>query len=233
MTEIWAPKRIVIIGASGGIGGAVSNACEDRFPRSDIIGLSRKSSPKLDYADENTIRDAARHVGDLIDLVFVATGFLHNEDQKPEKSLRDLEADQLANAYLQNTIGPALVMKHFLPLMRRDKKSVLSILSARVGSISDNRLGGWYGYRSAKAGLNQMIKTASIEHGRRWKHGCVVGLHPGTVDTGLSKPFQGNVADGKLFTPDQSANYLLDVLEQIKATDSGKCFDWAGNEIPA
>ena len=159
---------------------------------------------------------AAEAVGKPLDLVIVATGLLHAEDGfGPEKSLRDLDADALARSYAVNTIGPALVAKHFLPLMRRDGKSVFAALSARVGSISDNGVGGWYGYRAAKAALNQMLKTASIEHARRWPEGVVVGLHPGTVDTGLSKPFQRNVADGKLFDAAYSAGAMLDVLDGL------------------
>ena len=123
--------------------------------------------------------------------------------------------------------------KHFLPLLKREGKTVFAALSARVGSISDNRIGGWYGYRAAKAALNQIIKTASIEHARRWPHSAIIGLHPGTVDTDLSKPFQRNVADGKLFTSEFSAQSMLQVIDGVTAHDTGKVFDWEGKEVPA
>lgn len=167
------------------------------------------------------------------DLVIVATGLLHADDFGPEKSLRDLDGARLARVFHVNTIGPALVMKHFLPIMPRERRCVFAAISARVGSISDNHIGGWYGYRSAKAALNQMIRTASIEQGRRYKQAIVMGLHPGTVDTPLSEPFQGNVSDGKLFTPDFSASHMLDVIEARTVADSGKVFAWDGEEVPA
>ncbi len=198
-----------------------------------VVRLSRSGPLRLDYAEPDTIAEAAGSIGGPLDLVIVATGLLHDGEFGPEKSLRDLDADALARSFAVNTIGPALVAKHFLPLMRRDGKSVFAALSARVGSISDNGVGGWYGYRAAKAALNQMLKTASIEHARRWPEGVVVGLHPGTVDTGLSKPFQRNVADGKLFDAAYSAGAMLDVLDGLSATDSGKVFAYDGSEVPA
>ena len=124
-----------------------------------------------------------------------------------------------------------MTARYFLPLLRRDKKSVFTALSARVGSISDNRIGGWYGYRASKAALNMILKTLSIEFGRRHKQAVILGLHPGTVDTTLSEPFQGNVPDGKLFTPEYSVEKLLAVIDKVDANDSGKLIDWAGKEI--
>ena len=225
-------RRCVVIGASGGIGSAFCDALE--ADGADVWRVSRGGEPALDYADPASVERAAEHIGGPLDLVIVATGLLHAEDgYGPEKSMRDLDADALARAFLVNTIGPALVARSFLPLMRRDARSVFAALSARVGSISDNGIGGWYGYRSAKAALNQMLKTASIEHARRWPQGIVVGLHPGTVDTGLSKPFQRNVAEGKLFDPDYSARSMLAVLDRLQPADTGKVFDYKGEEVPA
>ncbi|MFD0916575.1 SDR family NAD(P)-dependent oxidoreductase [Pseudahrensia aquimaris] len=228
----WSPSKVVIVGASGGIGSAFVEAAQSRYGQAQIIPLSR-SAGSLDYGDEGSICAAAEKIGAGVDLIIVATGLLHTPDFGPEKAMRYLEADNLAQTYLVNTIGPALVMKHFLPLMPRDDKSVFAALSARVGSISDNHIGGWYGYRSAKAALNQMIRTASIEHGRRWKESAVIGLHPGTVDTDLSKPFQSNVAEGKLFTADFAAEKMLDVIDGVGASATGKVFAWDGQEVPA
>ena len=132
-----------------------------------------------------------------------------------------------------NSFGPALVAKHFIPIMPRKRRGVLAMLSARVGSISDNQIGGWHAYRASKAALNMLVRNYAIEQRRRNEQFIAVSLHPGTVDTGLSKPFQSNVPGDKLFTPDQSAAYLLDVIENLSPEHSGKAFDWAGIEIPA
>lgn len=166
-----------------------------------------------------------------LDLVIVANGILHDEGLMPEKALRDLSAKNFHRVYEANTITPALIAKYFLPKLNRDQPSIFAALSARVGSISDNQLGGWYAYRASKAALNMIIKNAAIEVGRRNKHAIVVGLHPGTVNSDLSKPFQSKVADGKLFTPDYSAEKLLDVLGNLSPEQTGKCFAWDGKEV--
>jgi NAD(P)-dependent dehydrogenase (short-subunit alcohol dehydrogenase family) len=132
-----------------------------------------------------------------------------------------------------NTFGPALIAKHFLPIMPTDRRAIFAALSARVGSISDNGLGGWHAYRASKAALNMLIRNFAIEWARRNDQAVCVGLHPGTVDTGLSKPFQSNVPEDRLFSAKQSASYLLDVIERLSPADTGKVFDWAGKEIPA
>lgn len=164
-------------------------------------------------------------------LVIVATGLLHQGDRLPEKSYRELDPDWLAANLRVNAIGPALIAKHILPIMPKQGRSVFAILSARIGSISDNRLGGWYGYRMAKAAANQLVRTLSIEDKRRNDRSIIVGLHPGTVDTALSKPFQANVRPGTLFTPDRAASQLLDVIDGLKAPDTGRLFDFEGKEI--
>ena len=164
-------------------------------------------------------------------LVIVATGLLHNDNLMPEKGLRDITAKEMKKIFEVNIIGPALVAKHFIPLLPRTGKSIFAALSSRVGSISDNRLGGWHSYRASKAALNMMTKNIAIETARTHKEAAIIGLHPGTVDTNLSSPFQSNVKDGKLFSPEQFADYLLNVIDQASAADTGKILAWDGQEI--
>ncbi|WP_341207850.1 SDR family NAD(P)-dependent oxidoreductase [uncultured Sphingomonas sp.] len=215
--------RAVVVGAGGGIGAALADALAEEG--NDVVRLTRA---ELNLTDEPTIATAAARIGKA-DMVVVATGLLHDAEHGPEKALRDLDPVWLAKQYAVNAIGPALVAKHFLPILPRTGRSVFAALSARVGSISDNRLGGWYGYRASKAALNQLIRTLAIEDKRRNDRGIVVALHPGTVDTRLSKPFQQSGRD--LFQPDRAAVQLLDVLDALKPTDSGKLFAWDGVEI--
>ena len=165
--------------------------------------------------------------------MIVASGLLHDGAAlQPEKTWRSLTAEGLQRAFAINTIGPALVAKHFLPLLAQERKAVFAALSARVGSIEDNHLGGWHAYRASKAALNMLIRTLAIELARRNDHALCVGLHPGTVDTGLSKPFQGYVAKGKLFTPARAAGQLLDVLDGLSPGHTGGLFAWDGQRIP-
>ncbi len=229
-------KTAVIIGASGGIGGAMADVLEQEDQYSRIIRLSRgaKSPIKLELSSEDSITLAAKWLQDQgikPNLVFVATGLLHNGQQGPEKSMSDLNADWMQENYRVNAVGPALIAKHFLPLMPKNEVTIFAAMSARVGSISDNRLGGWYGYRAAKAALNMIIRNLSIEWARKNKRSIIVALHPGTVDTGLSKPFQSNVPPGKLFDSERAALQLLDVLDGLKPVDTGKIFAWDGEEI--
>ena len=224
--------RSIIIGSSGGIGGAFSRALSREYGTDTVTGLSRVSGD-IDLTDEASIAAAAARCAQMPppDLIIVATGMLHNDTAGPEKSLRDLHPAGLGQAFAVNMIGPALVAKHFLPLFSRDKRGVFAALSARVGSISDNRTGGWYGYRAAKAALNMTIRNLAIEWRRTHRQGICVGLHPGTVDTALSKPFQKNVTPDRLFTPDYAAEQMLGVLDGLLPDDSGKCFAWDGTEI--
>lgn len=215
--------RSVVIGASGGIGGALADALEARG--GEVVRLSR---PELDITDEAGIASIAARVG-AIDQLIVATGLLHDDEQTPEKSFRALDLAALARSFAVNAIGPALVAKHFLPLLPRDRRAVFAVLSAKVGSISDNRLGGWYVYRASKAALNQLIRTLSIELRRTHPLAVCVALHPGTVDTRLSKPFQRGVPD--LFTPERSAQALLAVLDGLTPDESGRLWAWNGQEI--
>jgi NAD(P)-dependent dehydrogenase (short-subunit alcohol dehydrogenase family) len=226
-----APRNAVVIGASGGIGAALVTAFrEEDVP---VRGFARSftGADHLDLTDEASIAAAATSLDGAPDLVFVATGLLHDRDHGPEKSASALDADWLARQYAINAIGPALVAKHFLPRLPKTGRCVFAVLSARVGSISDNKLGGWYGYRAAKAALNQFVRSLAIEERRRNDRAIVVALHPGTVDTGLSRPFQANVRADQLFTPGRAAAQLLDVIEGLKAPDSGKLFGWDGAEI--
>ncbi len=230
------PFDAVVIGATGGIGAAVCRLLHDDPGVGDVLALSRSSEPRLDLTDETSIEAAAARAAQLpnLRLVFAATGLLHDGDNvQPEKALRHLAPDAMARNFAVNTIGPALVLKHFQPLLPRDGKAVFAAISARVGSISDNRIGGWYSYRASKAALNMILKCAAIEIGRTRKEQIMLGLHPGTVDTGLSKPFQSNVPDGKLFSAEQSAGHMLNVIEGAKADQSGNVIDWDGKTVPA
>ncbi len=216
-------RRAAIIGSSGGIGAAFVSALA--ATGTEVHGLAR---PDLDLEDEASVAAAAARIGGPLDLVIVATGWLGTT---PEKAMRELSAATLARYFAVNATGPALVAKHFLPLLAKDRRAVFAALSARVGSISDNRLGGWYGYRASKAALNMLVKTLAIELTRSRPDALCVALHPGTVNTGLSKPFQRGVPD--LFTPERSARAMLDVLARLSPEDSGGCFAWDGNRIPA
>lgn len=235
--------NVVVIGAAGGIGQAfVQLLLEDvkvkavhAFARREIpLENPKLSKGFLDLQDEATIEKSALSASEnsKIDIIIVATGLLHQGDIQPEKSLRDIDPNCFAEIFAINSTGPALVMKHFLPHLNRDDKSVFAALSARVGSISDNQIGGWYAYRASKSALNMLLRTASIEVGRRYKKACVIGLHPGTVDTDLSEPFKKNVAENKLFTPEFSAQSLLKVINDVNEAQTGQVFDWAGENIP-
>lgn len=226
----------MVIGASGGIGAALEEALRDEGTFDRVYGFarSRAGDEYLDLEDEASITAAAAVVakGPAPTLIVVATGLLHADGHGPEKAMREFDPAWLARSFAVNTIGPALVAKHFLPLMTKGQRGVFAALSARVGSIADNKLGGWYGYRASKAALNMMLRTLAIEERRRNERSIVVGLHPGTVDTALSKPFQGNVQPGHLFDAGRAAVQLLDVIDGLKVPDSGKVFAWDGAELP-
>ena len=237
---------VAVIGASGGIGGAFVDALADCAHVDRLFALSRSASgpdrgkaawQPLDLEDEASIAEAAAAIKQTVGtlhLVIVAAGMLHQGDEvQPEKTWRSLDGPAMERVFRINTIGPALVAKHFLPLLARDRKAVFAALSARIGSISDNQLGGWHAYRASKAALNMLIKTLSIELARRSPDALCVGLHPGTVDTALSKPFQSAVPAKRLFTAPDSAAYLLRVLDRLGPEDSGHVFAWDGTRIPS
>lgn len=222
----------VVIGASGGIGAAVADRLEADARFSVVHRLSR-SGTRFDLEDEASVAEAAATVaaGPVPTLLFVATGVLHH-GHEPERSYRTMTVEHLLRDYRINTVGPALVAKHFVPLMPRDRRAVFAALSARVGSIGDNRLGGWHSYRASKAGLNMILRNLAIELGRTHAQAVVAGLHPGTVDTALSTPFQKGVAPEKLLTPARSAEAMLAVLDGLKPADSGGVFAWDGARVP-
>ena len=221
----------IVIGATGGLGAALAEALEARGEA--VIRLSRQSDPPLDLADDAAIAAAATALADRapIDRLLIATGLLHDDSVQPEKSIAAVDGAALDRYFRINATGPALAIRHFLPLMARDSPATIATLSARVGSIGDNRLGGWTGYRASKAALNQIVRTYAIELARTHLRLTLVGLHPGTVSTALSAPFQRAVPDGQLFTAADSAARLLAVLDGLSPADSGGCFDWAGQRI--
>ena len=222
----------VVIGASGGVGAAMVARLRDSGRFKEVIAFSRRSEPAVDLTDEASIEAAAAIVRSRgeVRLVFDATGFLHDEEFTPEKTWRQLDPEHLARAFALNATGPALLMKHFLPLLPRTGKSVFATLSARVGSIGDNRLGGWYSYRASKAALNMLMRGLAIELRRRNKQAICVALHPGTVDTRLSQPFAKEGLDVR--PPDTAAADLLAVIDQLGEDDSGGFFDHRGQAVP-
>jgi NAD(P)-dependent dehydrogenase (short-subunit alcohol dehydrogenase family) len=218
----------VIIGASGGIGAAIADLLQTDQQVARITRLSRATG--FDLTDPASIAAAAAALPAPPELVICATGVLHAEGLAPERDIRHLDAAAFARAFAVNATGPALVAQAFLPLLPRGRKTLFAALSARVGSISDNRLGGWHAYRASKAALNQILRTIAIEQARKNPDSIVLGLHPGTVDTGLSKPFQRNVKT--LFSPAESAAHLLRVIDGATPAVSGQLFDWQGEAIP-
>jgi NAD(P)-dependent dehydrogenase (short-subunit alcohol dehydrogenase family) len=230
---IFNPQNIAILGASGAIGSAFVNLLSKTYPNASLFAFSRNGEHGIDYGSEESISKAAELTvkEKPLDLVIVSVGILHDGVLMPEKSLRDLSAEKFHRIFEVNTITPALIAKYFLPKLNKEQLSIFAALSARVGSISDNQLGGWYAYRASKSALNMIIKNAAIEVRRQNKKSIIVGLHPGTVDSNLSKPFQGNVNEGKLFTPEYSAEKLLAVLKSLRLEQTGKCFAWDGKEI--
>jgi NAD(P)-dependent dehydrogenase (short-subunit alcohol dehydrogenase family) len=228
--ESFGPgARAAVIGASGGIGGALADALAADAAFAEVLRFSRRGALALDATDEASVAAAAAQAGAL-DLVVVAVGLLHDgPDFQPEKDLRALDAERLSRSFAVNAIGPALVAKHFLPLLPRRGRGVFACLSARVGSISDNTAGGGYGYRASKAALNMLLKTAAIETARKRPDHVILALQPGTVDTPLSKPFQG--AAKALMTPAESAAALLSVVDRARPAWSGGLYDWRGEAI--
>lgn len=235
-------KRALIIGR-GGIGSALVDALSasreyehlyvgSRQPRSR--GRPGETSLHIDILDEQTLASAACAVaseGEL-DLMVVATGLLHRGTSiRPEKSVRQIDRAAMSETFAVNTIGPALAAKHFLPLLATRRPAIIAFLSARVGSIGDNRLGGWHSYRASKAGLNALVRGFAIELARRNPEAIAVSLHPGTVDTHLSMPFQARIDPASIFSARESAAHLIDVIKGLTPGDSGGFFAWNGERI--
>ena len=231
----------MVVGAAGGIGRALIARLQTAPNFGHVVALSRRRPegwPKnaacswcaVDILDEASLAGAAEHAGrhGPVTRIIVATGLLHARGLAPEKSLRALDAAQMARVMAVNAIGPAVVAKHFLPLTPRDRPSVFAALSARVGSIGDNRLGGWFSYRASKAALNQLIHTAAIEHRRTHPLGVCVALHPGTVETALSIPFTATMPKARLFNPSAAAGHLLSVMDNLGPENTGGFFAWDG-----
>ena len=227
------PALAAVFGSSGGLGAAFVNALEQSGRFDAVIGLGRRGTPPLDLLDEDSIAEAAAALsaaGPPLRLVIDATGFLHGEGLAPEKSLSQLSAAHLAHAFAINATGPALLMKHCLGLLPRSGKSVFATLSARVGSIGDNRLGGWYSYRASKAALNQLVRTAAIELARSHRSAVCVALHPGTVASALSAPYAK--VGLEVQQPAVAAASLLAVIDRLTPDDSGGFRDWRGAVLP-
>ena len=228
------PASAIVIG-TGAIGQALVAQLQGRY--SQVLALGRRSEPAIHFEDETSIAAAAHWsaeqceaAGAPLRLLLVSSGFLHGAAGQPERSLRELQSGYLAHSFLVNALGPALLMKHFLPLLPRQGPCKAVFLSARVGSIEDNRLGGWYGYRAAKAALNQLVKTASIEQTRRNKQSSVVALHPGTVDSPLSAPFSKSGLEVR--SPAEAAGQIVQVIEALDAASTGGFIDYRGDRLP-
>ncbi len=241
MQSLAAGGSAVVVGASGGIGAALVSALLDDPGFDAVFAMARRFAAgsegrlhrlPIDVTDEASIARAAEQVSGPLRLVIVATGILHSDTLAPEKTYRALDAAALLESYRVNAVGPALVARHMLPRLDPSGRSVFAALSARVGSIGDNHSGGWHAYRASKAALNMIIRNLAIETARRAPGTLCVGLHPGTVDTALSEPFQRNVRPGTLFSAAHAAACLLSVVDRLTPADSGTVLAWDGSTIP-
>ena len=219
-------ERALIIGATGGIGAAIADALA---ARGVAVTRRSRSADGLDVTDEASISAVLGSLTGPFDLIVIATGKLDGAGNRPEKAISEVTAEALADQFRVNAIGPMLVLKHALPLLPKGAPSVLAVLSARVGSIGDNRIGGWHSYRAAKAALNQLIHGAAIELSRTHKQACAVCLHPGTVQTPFTAAYAGR--HRTVPAPEAAAN-LLSVIDTLTPAQSGRFFDYAGAEIP-
>lgn len=231
-------KNIVVIGGGGAIGGAFIRKLSKSYEGSCVYCFSSAKlnfenviCNSIDYNNEDSIFSSANLVPNDIDLIIVSTGILHSDGIMPEKSLNDITRHKLITLFNSNTVVPTLIAKHFIPKLSKSRQSSFCILSARVGSISDNYLGGWYSYRASKCALNMIIKSLSIELSRKNKLASIIGIHPGTVNSELSKPFQKNILENKLFSPDFAVENMIKVIKSLDCRQSGKIFAWDGSEI--
>ena len=243
----------LIVGATQGIGlgfvkallkqeniGTVFATYRKSQTSSELFSLQKQYSDRLqcirvDITQESQIADGVKQIQDSVKelhLAIYCVGVLHEGDLAPEKSLRQINADNLIYSFQVNSIGAVLLAKHLMPLFKKSGRSIFASISAKVGSIGDNRLGGWYGYRASKSALNMFLKTTAIEYSRRCPKTIVVALHPGTTDTRLSQPFQKNVPPGKLFPVEHTVNLLSKVISDLEPKDSGEFFSWDGSKLP-
>jgi len=229
--EKGAPFNALVYGASGGIGQALCDALGEDTRRAKCVALSR-SIDGVDITDERSLATAAARIadaGEKFDLIINAAGALEIDGAAPEKAFREIDAATMLRAFEINAVGGALFLKHFLPLLATDRRAVFATLSARVGSIGDNALGGWMSYRASKAALNQIVRCAAIEEKRRNDESVVIALHPGTIETPLTRQY----ARGKYTAPPaQAARNLLAVCAGAAPADSGAFFDYAGHPVP-
>ena len=231
-------EKVAIFGANGSIGRALCAHYQKdsnvyAFARNDFF-IDTNDIEKIlldDYKQETLLDSASSFENDFFDKIIVSIGILHDKDFMPEKRIEDFSSDQFLETIRVNTLIPTLIAKNFYKKLKKKDRSTLAFLSARVGSISDNRSGGWYSYRASKAALNMMVMNLSIELGRYNKELAVIGLHPGTVDSRLSQPFQKNLEDSKIFSADFSVLKLSSVIDSLNIEDSGRCFSWDGEEI--
>ncbi|MFK7881727.1 SDR family NAD(P)-dependent oxidoreductase [Roseobacter sp.] len=219
-------KKVLIIGASGGVGRAVATACEARGDR--VARLSRRDDG-FEITDETSVDAHLSALKDTFDFVLIATGALEIEGAAPEKSIKSLTAKAMLDQFAVNALGPALVLRHASDLLPRNSPSIVAVISARVGSIGDNRMGGWVSYRSAKAAVNQIVHTTAIELARTHKQTACVALHPGTVATPFTQKYLGRHPS---VSPQEAAQNLLTVVDGLGPDQTGRFFDWAGVEVP-
>lgn len=250
LTQTWQQGTVLIVGASQGIGlGFVQHLlADDRI--SQVFATYRQPTTAdallalqhpqlqclpLEATDEGEVAQLAAQLQAQkcsLDLVVNCVGVLHQGDLQPEKSLRQIDAKQLLHYFQINSIPAVLLAKHLQPLLRKEGRTVFANLSAKIGSIEDNRLGGWYGYRASKAALNMLLKTTAIEYSRKNPHTVILALHPGTTDTRLSEPFQRNVPPEKLFSVDRTVKQLLTIIDEATEADNGTFFSWDGSQLP-
>ncbi|OYU15744.1 MAG: short-chain dehydrogenase [Alphaproteobacteria bacterium PA4] len=228
LSSFTSGMHAVVIGARGGIGAALATLLEADDRVTQVSRLGRHTG--LDVTNPDSVTAAAAGLAAPPDLVICTVGLLHAPDLAPERALRQLDPAAMARSFAVNAIGPALIAQAFLPLLPRGRKTLFAALSARVGSIADNRLGGWHSYRASKAALNQLMRTMAIEQARRNPDSILLSLHPGTVDTDLSQPFHRSVP--ALLQPLQAARHLVDVINAATPDQSGQLLDWQGLVIP-
>jgi len=231
LSSLPSGYKALVIGASGALGSAFLTHLHNDPRCSVAMGLGRSSDPKLDLNDEDSIVQAAAQLKPLgpWHCIVVASGILHGAHGMPEKRLAQLHASQMEAVFRVNTFGPALALAHFAPLLDSKQRSLMAVLSAKVGSIEDNRLGGWYSYRASKAALNMMLKTAAIEVARTHPQAVLAALHPGTVDSSLSAPFRGAEIGRPAL---EAAEELLQVLNGLEAEHSGGFWSYSGERLP-